>query len=166
MKQVVVVLIVVFLIVGCGNYRHQYLEWPALLVSVSDFSESQQDMVYEAVDQFNNRSGKTLIIFNDSEADSQIFIRWKEEIPQLRSAIAGRATMEPDKCTIDIAEIVASTKDYLIPVLWHEIGHCAGLEHVPEKGEIMYKEVTPLSDLETEAIERFFSDVLQATNAG
>lgn len=42
------------------------------------------------------------------------------------------------KCNIAIDIDTFKSLDYLKDVLWHEYGHCAGLDHNPRQGTIMY----------------------------
>lgn len=148
-------LFVVFLVTGCGNYRHQYLNWPARLVTLSDFSANEEKMVRGAIDEFNQRSGRNLIVSSDTETDSEIIVSWASEIPRNATEVAGRATIEVDKCTVQISSVVSSDEDFLKPVLWHELGHCAGLEHDEHENEIMYKTATYFSKFTEEALVRF-----------
>ena len=75
MMRIVAVVFVVFLVSGCGNNRHSYLAWPAKLVSLNDFSPEQEELVLSIINEFNDRSGKNLIIMDDAEAESIIHIQ-------------------------------------------------------------------------------------------
>ena len=53
----------------------------------------------------------------------------------------------------------SNTADDLESVLWHELGHCAGLVHVPQTGEIMYAYTNAFSTYSSDALSRFFTAI-------
>lgn len=77
---------------------------------------------------------------------------------------AGYATVEDDKCTIEISRVVfeADKVDYRKPVIWHELGHCAGLSHDPKEGEVMYRSSSELKNYTADALTRFYQEVLSS----
>jgi hypothetical protein len=158
-----------FVIMGCGKNRHSYLQWPTTLGGLEGFSDSQRENVMDAIGQLNARIRRTIVApaaLQDSGAEepgSPIFIRFEDKIPERTSIIAGRATVDDEKCIVQIASVVADSPELLVPVLWHEIGHCAGLDHDPKDGELMYKMTYSMRRYDEATIERFFTHVLEAS---
>lgn len=72
--------------------------------------------------------------------------------------IAGRAELEHGKCHVLIARFVNDTpgQALLIPVLWHELGHCAGLGHVEAVNQIMSPSTGSPARYSAAVLETFF----------
>jgi hypothetical protein len=155
-----------FLLTGCGKNRHSYLKWPTALASLEGFSDNQREHVMDAIAQLNVKVRRTLITpsgLNTQDSGSPIFIRFEENIPERTNVIAGRATVDDEKCVVQISSVVADDISLLVPVLWHELGHCAGLDHDPKQGELMYKTTYAMKSYDDAKIERFFAHVLEAS---
>lgn len=150
---------------GCGKKSH-YLQWPATLGGMEGFSESQKTHVLDAISELNGKIRRTFVSptgLQSSNQGSPIYIKFEENIPERTNVIAGRATVDGEKCVIQISSVVASNPDLLEPVLWHELGHCAGLDHDPKEGEIMYKTTRSMKSYDEGAQSRFFTNVLEAS---
>lgn len=169
MRKVFTFLAVSFVFLGCAQQRQssQNLNWPASLATVSGFSSQEEDRVVKAVEQLNLKVHRTLVLpsslTSDGTSSSQgrIHIQWVKEIP--KTTIAGRATIKGTTCFIELTEQVASSDDYIIPVLWHEIGHCAGLKHTTDATDVMYRTSTTLSSYSQDSFRRFFNQIVGAT---
>lgn len=157
-------LIVAFVVVGCGKFRQPSLDWPATVVAVENFSSQEEGIVLDAIDGLNTKAGRAIL--TDSPGGSPITIRWSKNIPQMANRgevhVAGRATITSDDCTIEISSIVTHSSEKLIPVLWHEVGHCAGLVHDVADGEIMSTFTSPLDHYSPEALGRFFQSIVKS----
>ncbi len=162
-------LIVFFMIIGCGKNRHSYLQWPATLGGLEGFSESQRKAVLAALVEINLKSQHTLIeapelnTQSTSNSGSPIFFRFTADIPEQTKVIAGRATVDGDKCDVQISSAVIDNNTLLVPVLWHELGHCAGLDHNSNKGEIMYATTYSMKTYDEASLSRFFAAVLESS---
>ena len=156
--------LLVLLTTACGKLPEHNLKWPARLAGLENFSSAEEERVLLAIEDLNARAGKVLI---DPEAEgSPITIRWANEIPKLAtgdSHVAGRATIYSNRCTIDLSSLITSSKERIVPVVWHELGHCAGLSHDASEGEVMYSSTEPLSTYDLSALRRFLSSLLQAS---
>jgi hypothetical protein len=160
-----------FLIAGCSKKGHSYLQWPATLGGLEGFSEPQKERILGAISDLNLKIRRTVVApqglqTQDSSSGSDgspIFIRFEQDIPEQKNVIAGRATVDGEKCVIQISSVVADNDDLLVPVLWHEVGHCAGLDHDPSKGEIMYKTTYTMDHYDESTLNRFFAKVLEAS---
>jgi hypothetical protein len=138
------------------------------------FSEVDQGSVRAAIEELNQGVGRTLIALDSKEASSPISIELVESIsPRQESPlssgtrVAGRATQLDSGCEILISKFVleSPSRDLLRSVLWHELGHCAGLEHVHEEGEIMYRSSVSFRNYSKSSLEKFFADLISAIEA-
>jgi hypothetical protein len=148
-------LIVLFLSVGCGKKGLDQLPWPAQ-VKLIGLSAEQEKNVFSSLSGFTNNSGKEIFYFDDRPSQFQITIGKLKVSPETTSK-AGLATYNRVSCKVELNEVVFSEdyKDYFDPVLWHELGHCSGMEHDPKEGEIMYHIASPKNFYKTDAITRF-----------
>lgn len=153
---------------GCGKKGH-YLDWPTTLASLDGFSDTQREHIVAAITQLNLKINRTVVIpeglktQSSSGEGSPIFIKFSQNIPEQTNVIAGRATVESGKCTVQISSVVADDVDLLVPVIWHELGHCSGLDHDPKEGEIMYKTTHGMKAYDDATIQRFFAHMLEAS---
>ena len=155
---------VVLVVVGCGKNRPAEGVWPAKLAGTENFSEDQWKSVLNAVTYLNEGAGKLIVDPNAPEDNYPIYFRLVAPTDATKQR-AGLATVESDRCTIEISNVVyePTHKEVLIPVVTHEIGHCAGLGHDPASGEIMYKTTGDMKIYSESALDRFFSSVLLST---
>jgi len=155
-----------FLFIGCGKKGHSYLTWPTTLGSMEGFSDSQKEHLLDAISALNGKMSRTVVsptALQSSDAGSPIYIKFADSIPERTNVIAGRATVDDEKCVIQISSVVADNYELLEPVLWHELGHCAGLDHDPLEGEIMYKTTRAMKNYDEAKQSRFFAKVLEAS---
>ena len=77
---------------------------------------------------------------------------------------AGFAIIEEEHCTIEISNTILTggNRSFLKPVLWHELGHCAGLPHDSKSGELMFSTTSVTPDYGADVIGRFISSFLLA----
>ena len=149
------VALVVLTALGCGKKGHS--PWPAAVVSLEGFDESQHDTLTKTLEELNVRVARTVVAQTVSENAYPITIRmvdgWKEAPSR-----AGYATVSADGCVIELSGVVftEARTDYVRPVVWHELGHCAGLTHTTSSGEVMSAASAPLPSYSTEALDRFY----------
>jgi hypothetical protein len=157
---------VVVVVSACGNNRPQTGPWPAAVVSTEHFSAAESQTLITALDEMNIAVHRTIVQPDSATSGYPITIVLRgpwDEAPDR----AGYATVESDKCTIELSNVIFAEgkKDYIKPVVWHEMGHCAGLQHDPTQGEIMYKASNRLSDYTQASISRFYVNVLSSIAA-
>jgi len=155
-------LIVVVLVVGCGKNRPAPGTWPAQIVSHDGFSEAQWKEIRSAVDYLNTGAGKTVVFQEDQTGGNYpIHFRFVDNSGD-HATRAGLAIYDDETCTIEVSSIVflTSNRDTLVPVINHELGHCAGLDHDPKLGEVMYRSATNFKSYTPDSFQRFFQTVL------
>jgi len=178
MRRAVYTFVVVgFLISGCGKFGH--LDWPAR-VTLEGFSESENARITAALQKANETAGREVVhLSSSSEEGSPITIRKVDELqPSTNSQaamakkvatmayqIAGRATYDASTCDIQIAKFVSEPEGtgLLTAVLWHELGHCAGLPHLTEENQLMSKNTLSIGSYSEDFIKRFFADFINSS---
>ncbi len=156
-------LVVVVVVSGCGNNRPSPGQWPAAVVSVENFSPDQTATLNAALKEMNIHVHRTIVQPEGTTAGYPIRIKLREPWPEAPDR-AGYATVESDRCTIELSNVIYKNADtdYIKPVVWHEMGHCAGLQHVATQGEIMYPSSNKLAAYTQDQISRFYSEVLSS----
>ena len=152
------------LLAGCGKKGHEHLPWPAS-VNLNGISESDAALIRNAFTQMNDEGGK-MIVQETSERGKYPIAFQIVEFPKSETQ-AGLATIEDTRCTIQLARHLftdPSMSSYLVPVVWHELGHCAGLKHNPIRGEIMFASTVPFERYSPKEIARFFADLFDSSS--
>ena len=135
---------------------------PSHILGLENLPPEQQELLKKAVDEFNTRSGKQLLAFEDSgglpihvEKTPSADIEGIEPSQPLR---LGYAVLSASDCKIQISEKIfkSDTKEYYTLVQWHEFGHCFGLGHEPDPKAIMHTTNHPLNFYSPEAVQSFF----------
>ena len=153
---------------SCGRNGSLRLSWPTTIGGLEGFSDTQREAVMGAISQLNVKIKRTMVSpaglqTQESEEGSPIYFRFAENIPEQKKVIAGRATVDGEKCVIQISSVVANNNELLVPVIWHELGHCAGLDHDPKSGEVMYSSTVSMKNYNEATLGRFFDRVLEAS---
>lgn len=136
--------------------------WPAN-VTIKDFSLDETPLIKNAVENINWQSKSKIITFDaPGEKTFTIVIRSHKGWDEFPTRV-GLATYTSQYCNVFIAKKVFTNKPTTIPtIVWHEIGHCAGLEHDKIEGEVMYKVTTPYTELNPGALKRFWNLLVKA----
>jgi hypothetical protein len=154
---------VVVLLAACGKKGQEDHPWPAS-VSLSSLSETQRVKVRETIAKLNTSLGEEALREDDPELPYQISIS-AVEAPDGDSRKAGIAIIAEESCSVQLSLLLFDDKlkgSYLTEVTWHELGHCAGLDHDPNEGELMYATTTPANELSSGAMQRFFKAFLNS----
>lgn len=149
---------VVFLVIGCGKNGPSEKSWPARISGHENFTEKEWAQVTEAIDYLNRGAGQILVSDDSNQNGLPIFFR-KVQAPKENRRRAGLAIISSEDCTIELSDMIFKglTTEYVTPVVDHEIGHCAGLEHTSSEKDIMSATTLRLNEYPPSAITFFFS---------
>ena len=141
---------------GCGR-KQAPAPWPAT-VRFEGLTQSEINSVRESLNKFSDSFGSEVFFFDERVSQFQISIG-KLGNSEATSSKAGLATFDDSSCKVELNNLIFQSdySSYLEPVVWHELGHCAGMEHNPKSGELMYHIASPQSLYTEEAIHRFWS---------
>lgn len=151
------------LVTGCGQTMTNRAPWPAT-VHFKNLGSEESAAISTSLKKLSGKVGTDMFFFDDSKNQFQITITVMNSESSGNSK-AGLATYDQEFCNVEINDLVftESYKSYFEPVLWHEIGHCSGLSHDKNSGEIMYYLASPEDEYTEEAFKNFFSNLLHST---
>ena len=176
--------VVIFLVSACDNSGHFALEFPAQISEIKGFDGTETGEVTTRVDSLVKKVGTSFLVFpGEGNTGSTVRIQMVNEIQNTAETassshvdyasvfipgnyrgvggtnrIAGRATRYGNECLVEISRFVVEYADELLqPVLWHELGHCAGLSHDSKSYEIMSAITYTLNYYDDKKIARFIS---------
>ncbi len=144
----------IFFIVGCG---YNSLNKPANVAISSNIDYRLRKIIEDSFIEINERAKKDIVFFEDSKK-SDIIVDIDSSLPKRK--LLGTATLMSGICKIDIADNIIFFEDLIRFVLWHELGHCFGLEHDLVRGEIMYNGPQRFSSITEEAKTRFINRIM------
>lgn len=155
--------IVCALVVGCGKNRPIPGGWPAYIAGHEGFSEEQWSEVLAGVAYLNNGCKDELVHPEGSGSGYPLHFKLVET-EEDKKRRAGLAIVEEEQCTIEISKVVFSEQHarVRIPVIIHELGHCAGLDHETDSGAVMYRTTAALDSYSAGALDHFFHTVRQS----
>ena len=145
----------VLLVTGCGGEIPRS-PWPAHIASMEGMSEEEQAEVRKAVDELNALAETTVVTFEPSAANYGIVVKKNDPSQDVENR-AGFALVSPQNCNIDLSSVIFNSDktEYIRPVIFHELGHCAGMNHSEDESDIMFKATVPNSSYTEEAISKF-----------
>lgn len=152
MQLRLIILISTALLISCAKNEKGYR-----LTGLEGMDPATQDLVKNATHALNDQLGQELIQ-SDTEDGYPISVQLVEHIDG--NNVLGSALIQEDECQISIRKDLALKEELLTSVLWHEIGHCLGLEHTGEAQDLMYYQSMPLDFYEDEDIEIFANRLL------
>lgn len=144
-----------FSLVGCGTRQ-----WPATITSMQGFSSTQQQELQSALDDLNSQAPKPLFTTRSGPTTYPISISLVAPT-QATENRAGCATVDANQCVVQLSSLLFEDEyaDDLESVVWHELGHCAGLVHVPQQGEVMFAYTNAFSTYSSGALSRFLMSI-------
>lgn len=178
---------VILLLSACDNLGQLTLNFPAHVESIDGFSTDQEKLVTQRIQELVTEVGAPFVSLpGETPTGSAISISLVPKLSstsqtgiveaggavdyamvpegigtiQMRSdmTIAGRATRKDHRCEIQIAAFVLDYVDDLLkPVLWHELGHCAGLNHESQTYQIMSAITYPMTYYSQSTVSHFIS---------
>jgi len=153
-------IILALILSSCGHMPTR--TWPAIISSMNGFTDAQRAEVIKYVYDLNAFVGHDIIVLDRANAFVITFKFVNER--ELDAETIGVAHTDDYKCDIDLSSLLFDDlKPYAKSTTWHEIGHCAGLDHIaPRSGEIMSPEALPFYEYGAKELFRFKTDILKA----
>lgn len=151
---------VAFLVISCGKNGPLEKPWPAFVAGHQNFSDSDWEQVVNALNYLNRGTSQTLVSLEPLADGFPIHFK-KVPAPQENRKRAGLAIVSSVECVVELSDNIFQSlfRDYVIPVVDHEIGHCAGLDHTDTTGDIMSPSTRRLSEYSADSLQFFFSSV-------
>jgi len=155
------------LLVACGKERH----WPAEITSCENCTQEETDLVFSSVEELNSKSGSNLVALKKDSAETKFAIKLffvdsvaLQESSESKNTRAGLATVYPDRCEVQLSRDLhkAENSHYFKAVLWHEMGHCAGLDHDKNEEDLMFSVTKKFQAYTDETLIRFFNKFKQS----
>jgi len=165
------------------------LSFPAQISEIKGFDGTEAGEITTRVDSLVKKVGTSFLVFpGEGNTGSTVRIQMVNEIQNTsetasnshvdyayvfipgeyrgvagNNRIAGRATRYGNECLVEISRFVVQYTDELLqPVLWHELGHCAGLSHDSKPYEIMSAITYTLNYYDDAKIARFIELISSA----
>jgi hypothetical protein len=157
-------------LVGCGDGS---LQFPAHISSIENFDSTSAAQISTLVASLNTSLGQKAIVNDPNGPGASITIQMVATLdPDSTSGvnstsgttIAGRATLTTGNCLVQIAQFIAQdpTGELFHPVLWHELGHCAGLVHTTTATQIMSPLTVQWDNYDSQAVQTYLGNFLQS----
>jgi len=154
-------LLALVLLVGCGRVNAK--DSVNILINMKD---DNYTATAHALTQLQIQSKNMEIAFG-TWTNHQIIVDYarNEQVDNLvRASVLGVAWIDEVPCRIQMADrTYVFGQDWVNSVLWHEIGHCLGMDHHPDSEDIMYKYAKPLPQYSKESLQEFFRRLYEAT---
>lgn len=154
-------ILLVINIVSCGKSS---ISWPANIKEFSDFDKNDQNDILLAINDLNMRNSRPFLSFSNEYPGNQdiYFKMMDQDLPSNDgNTIVAQAYVELNKCTIEV--FPSAFKDNILkPVIWHELGHCSGLEHSDSNSDIMYWLVAPFLMYNENSIKQFLFNLTKS----
>lgn len=160
-KALGALLLVAPFVTACGNLSDSGTGWPARIVSVDAGDSASEDLVRQDMKDLETEAKRTLFVDGEPSGSKPVLQITIRRVPDWTDAPrrAGYATMEGDSCLVELAERLFTTHAvYRKTVVWHELGHCAGLNHDPDEGEVMSATTSAFSSYDAATLERFIGE--------
>jgi len=156
--SIVIRLLFIIAVINLINYGKVGINWPANISGFSGFEDKDQNDIISAINDLNTRNYRPFLSFNNEYSENQkiYFKMMKNDLvkEQDSNTIVAQAYVELNKCTIEVFPS-ALYGDILKIVIWHELGHCSGLNHSDNPNDIMYWLVASTSTYNQSSIDRF-----------
>lgn len=163
--QVQVLRYILFILLLCSCGHTPTKTWPAAITSMVGFTDSQKNTLTGYVKDLNTLVGRDIVTFGGENA-YVITVKFVDS-RTLNTNTIGMAHIGSDECGIDLSsELFVDLPGYTKTTIWHEIGHCAGLDHIdPKSGEIMSPEAMSFVMYGEKELNRFKDDILRSIGA-
>ena len=133
------------LTVGCGKNRTYSLHGLENLPS-----DENREWVLDAASEMNKQTKRNFVEPNGTGYPVTVTV--VNNAPPNRM---GHAIAAIDGCKIELTSSILDDKDRVKAVMIHELGHCAGLEHSPVDGDVMYAYTVGWSNYSQDSVQSF-----------
>lgn len=130
-----------FLFIFATSCGRADFTWPALIRIAPNTSPHESYLAINSIKDLNTFMGFEVTKFALDAETVTAYTVVVNFSPTNNKGKAGLAAVYGDICFITIYP-VAVNLNLVKATMWHEIGHCAGLLHVEQSGEIMSTAVT------------------------
>lgn len=160
--------------------------WPAVVVSIDGFSAEQKRAIVENISYINAFVNRNIVeYYGDGDPVNRKWQAYTREAQRHRKnnfyikiSKIGLVEEHPDRlaqtghifshnsfymegCFIEITDLTFTSNPDLFPTtFFHEVGHCAGLHHIEDPRDVMYKYAHPFSGLTLDYADKYLNDVL------
>ena len=140
---------------GCSG---QQIKAPVYLGEMDNFNINEKIEILNALNDLNKNFNNSIFTIKKNKS-SKIFFQLSEKTKKSANGnLAGTAMNLISSCKITIFSV--SWKDKIVKsVIWHEVGHCFGLEHSENPDDIMYLSVKPFEKYTKESVNTFLEDL-------
>ena len=142
-------LYIIFLVaIGCSENRSYRLE------GIASLDAQTRSVLADSVFQINARTLRPIV---GEKGAYPVVIEWASE---LGAARVGHVVVTASSCHITLKNSLIGNPNLLKSVFVHEFGHCAGLQHEVNSGEIMSPDAVPWSNYSEAALNHFVHRLL------
>lgn len=155
---------VLFLSAGCGLQFEEPKQWPAAVVDLSGFSDTQKVSLNESFQWMNEALGYSVIEVQSPENEQYAISLARVGTNSEHPSRMGFATRDNATCKIELNKQIFEifNGELVNSVVLHELGHCAGLDHNPRPGSVMYATTQRFSKFSEEELRLFVEDFKKA----
>ena len=152
-------IVCLLLLSGCAKE----VTWPAS-IKFQSLNNLEVEAITNSLKDLSQSTNRELFYFEERPNSFKITITKMDY--QSNSKYLGRATITEGTCLVELNEVVLedSYSSFFVPVLYHELGHCTGMGHNPNEGEIMYYVGSSIDFYSQDAFNRFFNEFVQFVN--
>lgn len=145
----------ILITLGCSENP---VKAPVYLGEMENFNFDQKVEILSILQDLNRKLNNSLFTFKKNN-NSKINLDFVEKnIKREKNGLAGTALTLMNLCKITIYPI-SFDNGILKSVLWHEVGHCFGLEHSKNPDSIMHYSVGPFENYSENSINSFLQDL-------
>ena len=140
---------------GCSG---QQIKAPVYLGEMDNFNINEKVEILNALEDLNKSLNSSIFTIKKNKNSKIIFESSQKVRKGANGNLAGTAMILINSCKITVFSL--SFQDKIVKsVVWHEVGHCFGLEHSENPEDIMYLSVKPFEKYTKESINSFLEDL-------
>lgn len=144
---------------GCSENQ---IKAPVYLGEMENFNFDQKFEILSILQDLNRKLDNSLFTFNKNNKPKINLDFTEKTIKKQKGGLAGTALILINSCKITIYPVSFNDR-ILKTVLWHEVGHCFGLEHSKNPNDIMYTSVGQFENYSQDSINSFLQDLKKSS---